>query len=72
MTTDGFETIAYPIDRKAYGRLCKLLSQGNLRTKKGQCHLGFDEILAASEGQIFIAMPPPRLRQELCRETCRA
>jgi error-prone DNA polymerase len=61
VTTDGFETIAYPIDRKAYGRLCKLLSQGNLRTKKGQCHLGFDEILAASEGQIFIAMPPPRL-----------
>ena len=61
VTTDGFETIAYPIDRAAYGRLCKLLSQGNLRTKKGQCHLGFDEILAASEGQIFIAMPPPRL-----------
>ncbi|MFL5033902.1 MAG: PHP domain-containing protein, partial [Microvirga sp.] len=61
VTTDGFETIAYPIDREAYGRLCKLLSQGNLRTKKGQCHLGFDEILAASEGQIFIAMPPPRL-----------
>ncbi|MFL5120924.1 MAG: error-prone DNA polymerase [Microvirga sp.] len=61
VTTDGFETIAYPIDREAYGRLCKLLSQGNLRTKKGQCHLGFDEILAASAGQIFIAMPPPRL-----------
>src|SRR4051812_2862125 len=61
VTTDGFETIAYPTDRDAYGRLCKLLSQGNLRTKKGQCHLGFDEILAAGEGQIFIAMPPPRL-----------
>jgi error-prone DNA polymerase len=61
VTTDGFETIAYPIDREAYGRLCKLLSQGNLRTKKGHCHLGFDEIIAASEGQIFIAMPPPRL-----------
>src|SRR5919107_346683 len=25
ITTDGFETIAYPIDRAAYGRLCKLL-----------------------------------------------
>jgi error-prone DNA polymerase len=61
VTTDGFETIAYPIDRAAYGRLCKLLSRGNLRTKKGQCHLGFEEILAASEGQIFIAMPLERL-----------
>src|SRR5829696_4550956 len=61
VTTDGFEAIAYPIDRAAYGRLCKLLSQGNLRTEKGQCHLGFKEILAASDGQIFIAMPPERL-----------
>jgi error-prone DNA polymerase len=61
VTTDGFEAIAYPIDRAAYGRLCKLLSQGNLRTEKGQCHLGFEEILAASDGQIFITMPPERL-----------
>jgi error-prone DNA polymerase len=61
VTTDGFEAIAYPIDRAAYGRLCKLLSRGNLRTEKGQCHLGFEEILAASDGQIFIAMPPERL-----------
>ena len=61
VTTDGFETIAYPIDRDAYGRLCKLLSRGNLRTEKGQCHLGFEDILAASDGQILIAMPPPQL-----------
>ena len=61
VTTDGFEAIAYPIDRAAYGRLCNLLSQGNLRTEKGQCHLGFEEILAASDGQIFITMPPERL-----------
>ena len=63
VTTDGFEAIAYPTDRAAYGRLCRLLTSGNLRAKKGQCHLGFDEILAASEGQIFIAMPPPRLAE---------
>jgi error-prone DNA polymerase len=57
VTTDGFEAITYPIDREAYGRLCKLLSTGNLRTEKGQCDLGFEDILATSEGQIFIAMP---------------
>lgn len=63
VTSDGFEVITYPIDRTAYGRLCKLLSDGNLRSKKGQCRLGFDEILSASDGQIFIAMPPERLSE---------
>ncbi|HZY20764.1 MAG TPA: error-prone DNA polymerase [Beijerinckiaceae bacterium] len=61
VTTDGFEAIAYPIDRTAYGRLCKLLSRGNLRAEKGDCQIAFAEILAAGEGQIFIAMPPERL-----------
>ena len=26
-TSDGFETLAYPMDRKAYGRLCRLLTR---------------------------------------------
>jgi error-prone DNA polymerase len=57
-TIDGFEVLAYPADRAAYGRLCRLLSAGNLKAKKGECHLTFEEILAASAGQIFIALPP--------------
>ena len=58
VTIDGFEALAYPTDRQAYGRLCQLLTKGNLKAKKGECHLTFEEILGASEGQIFIAMPP--------------
>ena len=61
VTTDGFEILAYPTDRKAYGRLCRLLTQGNLKAKKGECHLSFDDVLAASEGQMLIAMPPEEL-----------
>jgi len=30
------DIIAYPSDRSAYGRLCKLLTLGNKRGKKGQ------------------------------------
>src|SRR3990172_3215367 len=30
VTTDGFEVIAYPVDRAAYGRLCRLLTKGNV------------------------------------------
>ena len=58
VTVDGFEALAYPTDRQAYGRLCQLLTKGNLKAKKGECHLTFEEILGTSEGQIFIAMPP--------------
>src|SRR4029077_10510221 len=57
VTIDGFEVLAYPADRQAYGRLCRLLTQGNLKAKKGECHLTFEEILAASEGQMLIALP---------------
>ncbi|HUC51753.1 MAG TPA: error-prone DNA polymerase [Xanthobacteraceae bacterium] len=58
VSVDGFEALTYPIDRKAYGRLCQLLTKGNRKAKKGECHLSFDDILDASEGQIFIALPP--------------
>src|ERR1700689_5093492 len=48
VTIDGFEVLAYPTDRKAYGRLCRLLTEGNLEAKKGGCHLSFEDIIAAS------------------------
>src|SRR6202140_4432717 len=58
VTIDGFEVLTYPTDRQAYGRLCQLLTQGNLKAKKGECHLTFEQILGASDGQVFIALPP--------------
>jgi error-prone DNA polymerase len=60
---DGFETISYPMDRLAYERLCRLLTRGNRRAKKGECHLALADILAESEGQIFIVMPPDDLSE---------
>ena len=58
VTTDGFEVLTYPIDRAAYGRLCRLITAGNLKAKKSECHLTFEEILNTAEGQIFIVLPP--------------
>lgn len=58
VSSDGFEVLAYPINREAYGRLCRLLTAGNLRSKKGECELAFEDILGVSEGQMLIAMPP--------------
>src|SRR5499427_10435768 len=58
VTIDGFEVLTYPTDRAAYGRLCRLITAGNLKAKKSECHLTFEEILNAAEGQILIALPP--------------
>jgi hypothetical protein len=51
------DVIVYPQDRAAYGRLSRLLSAGNLRAPKGECHLRFDELLESAEGLQAIAMP---------------
>src|SRR5580700_2897443 len=58
VTIDGFEVLTYPTDRQAYGRLCRLLTKANLKAKKGECHLTFEDILGSSDGQIFITLPP--------------
>ena len=60
MLTDGFEAIAYPQDRAAYARLTTLLTLGNRRAPKGECHLVMDDVLAHGEGFCFIAMPPAK------------
>jgi error-prone DNA polymerase len=59
------DIIAYPTDRRAWGRLCRLLSMGNLRAKKGECQLFFDDLLEWGEGMALIILPlrasaPPR------------
>jgi len=54
---DGFEVLAYPTNREAYGRLTKLLTIGNRRTRKGECLLRLDDLPLLEGGQRFIAMP---------------
>ncbi len=66
-TSDGFEVLAYPTDRAAYGRLCRLLTAGNLKAGKGECHLTFADILGACEGQMLIALPPLTLFSDSAR-----
>jgi error-prone DNA polymerase len=67
VTTDGFEAVCYPTNRASYGRLCRLLTLGNRRAPKGQCHFSFSEMLEAREGQIFIALPPRRITADFAQ-----
>ncbi|HEY8948803.1 MAG TPA: error-prone DNA polymerase [Rhizomicrobium sp.] len=52
------DILAYPTDRKAYGRLCRLLSTGKLRAPKGECILTLDDLLKWQEGLLLVVMPP--------------
>jgi error-prone DNA polymerase len=60
--TDGTpDILAYPKDRAAYGRLCRLITTGKLRAKKGECHLTFSDLLLWREGLLLAVIPPDRL-----------
>jgi error-prone DNA polymerase len=66
------DIIAYPTDRVAYGRLCKLLTVGNQRGEKGKPVLYFTDLFGSghpasnpghgppenyAQGQLFILVP---------------
>ncbi|UXS43062.1 DNA polymerase III subunit alpha (plasmid) [Agrobacterium tumefaciens] len=54
---DGMSLLAYPTDRPAYARLCRLLSLGKRRAGKARCHLEWADVAAYSEGLIGILVP---------------
>ncbi|NGF55386.1 DNA polymerase III subunit alpha [Parapedobacter sp. SGR-10] len=58
---DGPGLLAYPTDREAYGRLSTLLSIGNRRAEKGQCHLYKADVYAYHKGIEFVVVPPDKL-----------
>ncbi len=58
---DGPSLLAYPTDKEAYGRLSTLLTLGNMRTEKGQCHLYREDVYRHAQGIIFTAVMPHRL-----------
>jgi error-prone DNA polymerase len=58
------DILAYPTDRAAYGRLCRLLSAGKLRAAKGECILQLSDLLEKQEGLLLVVMPPHPAREE--------
>ena len=54
----GLSLLAYPRNRSAYGRLCRLLTLGQRRAEKGRCHLDLADVADHQDGMIFAAVPP--------------
>ncbi|MEN7536399.1 error-prone DNA polymerase [Aurantiacibacter flavus] len=69
-TVEGLAFLAYPQDRAAYGRLCRLISAGRMQTlsgewqDKGACAISLAMLAAHCEGVHLIALPPRDLMAE--------
>ena len=62
------DIVVYPVNRAGWGRLCRLLTAGNLRAPpgadravKGECRLFIDDLLAFASDLLLIVMPPENL-----------
>ena len=70
-TAEGLTFLAYPTDRAAYGRLCRLISAGRMGTldggwqAKGVCDISLTMLAGHSEGVQLILIPPRDLDAEL-------
>ena len=63
--------LCYPTDREAFGRLTRLLTVGQRRAEKGQCHLTWRDFLEHSDGQIGLIVPPTILDEVFERDLAR-
>jgi DNA-directed DNA polymerase III PolC len=55
---DGFQVTCLPRDRAAWGRLCRMLSAGQLRAAKGECILHLADLLDWAQGLELLVLPP--------------
>lgn len=55
---DGPSLLAYPTDQRSYTQLSELLTKGNLRAEKGQCHLYKTDVYNLHNDLKFICAPP--------------
>ncbi|RYG51512.1 MAG: PHP domain-containing protein, partial [Chitinophagaceae bacterium] len=58
---DGLSLLAYPTNSDAYSNLSNLLTLGNRRAEKGECHLYKADVYAYAKGMKFIALPSEEL-----------
>ena len=69
-TVEGLAFLAYPRDRAAYGRVCRLISAGRMQTltgewqEKGVCEIDLAMLAEHAEGVQLILLPPGDLEAQ--------
>ena len=59
---DGFTATLLPKGREGWRQLCRLISCGRLRAKKGMCHIKFEDLVEFGGNQIVLVHPPNTLK----------
>ncbi len=71
-TIEGLDFLAYPTDRAAYGRLCRLISAGRMARldgtwqDKGACEISLQMLSQHCEGVQLILIPPADIDARFC------
>src|SRR5664279_4223914 len=60
---DGLPLLAYPTNVAAYSQMCNLLTLGNRRAEKGDCHLYKKDVYACAGDIKFVVLPPAELNE---------
>ncbi|MEO6327292.1 MAG: error-prone DNA polymerase [Ginsengibacter sp.] len=60
---DGLSLLAYPTNKSAYSQLSNLLTLGNRRAEKGECHLYKADVYEYAKEVKFIVIPPAELNE---------
>ncbi len=58
---DGISLLAFPTNVSAYSQMCNLLTLGNRRAEKGDCHLNKADVYAYAKDIKFIVLSPAAL-----------
>ena len=60
---DGFTLLAYPTNIAAYSQISNLLTLGNRRAEKGECHLKKADVYKYAKDVKFVVLPPGELNE---------
>ncbi len=66
---DGPSLLVYPVNREAYAKLSGLLTLGNRRAEKGECHLYKADVYHYAKEMKLIALPPTVLNESFELDT---
>src|SRR5262245_46515710 len=59
--TDAAPAVLWVADRRAYGRLCRLLTVGRRRAEKGKCQLSLSDMAEHAAGLLVGVVPGPQV-----------
>src|SRR5690606_6028997 len=65
---DGPSLLAFPTNKASYSQLSALLTRGNLRAEKGECHLYKKDVYEHAADTKFIALSPDTLQGDFSLE----